>query len=160
MTLVREAVPLPFPGRLQENGYVSFRVAGVWLALPVARVQEVLGARTLTPVPLATPFLAGLLNLRGEIVSVIDLRHRLGLPPRDGGRASFHVVVRDGDELFALQVDEVGDVVEATAEEIDEAPSTLPETLRRCAPRVIRREGGLLLAALVDELLSPCDAGC
>src|SRR5690606_15557418 len=108
--------------RLQ--GYVSFELNRQWLGVPVERVQEVLVAQRISPVPLASGEIAGFLNLRGQIVTAIDLRARLGLPPRGEGETCMNIVVRDGDELFSLVADAVGDVVESTADSLEQTPRT------------------------------------
>ena len=90
------------------TGWCTFDVAGGLYGLEVARVHEVLRAQPLTRVPLAPRAIAGLLNLRGQIVPAVDLRVLFGREPREGGGA--FVVVRAGDGLTALVVDAIGDV--------------------------------------------------
>ncbi len=145
----------PRAGR--SEGYVSFTLAGQWLGIPVVRVQEVLVAQRVSPVPLAPREVAGFLNLRGQIVTAIDLRTRLDLPPRGEGEGCMNIVVRDGDELFSFVVDAVGDVAEAPAEGLDPAPRTLDPRWRAGCDGVIRMPVGLLLVMSVDSLLSPID---
>jgi purine-binding chemotaxis protein CheW len=137
----------------ETDGYVSFRLAGERLGVSVVRVQEVLTAQAISPVPLAPPEVAGFLNLRGQIVTAVDLRVRMGLPPRSGDQTSMNIVVRHQDELFSLLVDEVGDVVGTEASAVEPAPSTLASHWRACAEGVIRLEGELLVVLDVDNLL-------
>lgn len=103
----------------------TFHVADLFLGLDVLCVQEVLRARELAPVPLAPTNIEGLLNLRGQIVTAIDLRRRLGFPPRSGDGAMF-VIVRTADGQVALIVDSVGDVLEVDADSFEDAPDTVP----------------------------------
>lgn len=133
------------------QGFVTFRLAGEHLGVPVRLVQEVLTHQALSPVPLAPLEVAGFLNLRGQIVTALDLAARLGLPA--GQEARMNVVVRDGDELFSLQVDEVGDVVEAHPTAIEPPPATLDARWRSIARGVIRLEAGLLVVLDLAALL-------
>lgn len=144
---------------LGKEGYVSFRLTEQWLGIPVVRVQEVLVAQRISPVPLAPLEIAGFLNLRGQIVTAIDLRAKLGLPPRDAGESEMNIVVRDGDELFSLIVDAVGDVVEASADTLDPTPRTLDPIWRSACDGVIRMSMGLLVIMNVDEVLNGAAPG-
>lgn len=151
----------PARGRRAEaalQGYVSFRLGGQWLGLPVVLAQEVLATQRISPVPLATPEVAGFLNLRGQIVTAVDLRVRLGLPPRGEGEAAMNIVVRDGDELFSFLVDEVGDVVEVADARVEDVPATLDECWKACCEGVVRMDRGLLLVMNTEELLRFGDA--
>lgn len=144
--------------RLQ--GYVSFRLADQWLGLPVVLAQEVLATQRISPVPLSPPEVAGFLNLRGQIVTAVDLRVRLGLPPRaPGGPEAMNIVVRDGEELFSFLVDEVGDVVEVADSRVEDVPATLDDRWKACCEGVIRMERGLLLVMNTGELLDFGDEG-
>ena len=137
---------------LQLDGFVTFRLADQWLGIPVVLVQEVLVAQQVSPIPLAPDEVAGFLNLRGQIVTAIELRARLGLPPRESG-AMMNVVVRDDDELFSLIVDEVGDVVEVGMDGVEPTPQTLGPLWRECSCGVVKLETGLLVVLDVDKVL-------
>jgi purine-binding chemotaxis protein CheW len=85
----------------------------------------------MTPVPLATGEIAGLINLRGEVLTAIDLRARLGLPPAEAsGREPVNVVVRVDDEPVSLLVDEIGGVLEVSQVPFEQTPSTVDERVR------------------------------
>ena len=114
--------------------YSTFSVDDRYVGIPVDRVQEVLLAQPLTPVPLSHAHISGLLNLRGQIVTAIDLRRRLQLPELSSDRLPMNVVVRTEEGAVSLLVDEIGDVLEVT-EESFESP---PETLRGAAREFIR----------------------
>jgi purine-binding chemotaxis protein CheW len=135
------------------SGLVTFRVHGQWLGVPVARIQEVLAGQRINPVPLSPRGVEGFLNLRGRIVTAVDLRAVLDLPPRSGSRGVMNVVVQREEELFALVVDAMGDVLQVTEEEILPAPSTLDAVWRACCAGVVRMDEGLLVALDVDALL-------
>lgn len=135
------------------QGYVTFSIAGQRFGVPVATVQEVVPHQDLARVPLAPPEIAGLLNLRGVVVTALDLRPRLGLSPRTPGAPALHVVVRDGGELLSLLVDEIGEVVEVEELGIEPAPATLGELWSECCAGIVRLPHGLLLLLSLEPLL-------
>ncbi|GAA3607813.1 chemotaxis protein CheW [Kineosporia mesophila] len=127
----------------------TFHVGSYLFGVEVALVQEVVRMQKFTPVPLASAEVSGLINLRGEVLTAIDVRARLGLPPTTGERAQVNVVVRVDDEPVSLLVDEIGGVVEVSQIPFEGTPST-----------VNARVGSLLLGAytLPDKLLLALDA--
>lgn len=131
----------------------TFFVGDHHLGIPVAQVQEILRAQPLTHVPLAPRLVRGLMNLRGRIAVVLDLRRRLELPERAPEAPSFHVVVESEGGVVSLLVDAVGDVLDVP-EASFEAP---PETLRGAARALIRGayklERGLLLALETERAI-------
>lgn len=133
--------------------YVTFRVTEQWLGIPVDLVQEVLMAQRIARVPLAPEAVAGFLNLRGQIVTALDLRTVLGLPPRAPDAAVMNVVVRQDGELFAFMVDDVGDVVSVEDERLDATPPTLDPRWRRACHGIVRRDTDLLLILDVPAFL-------
>jgi purine-binding chemotaxis protein CheW len=132
--------------------YVTFRVNDQWLGIPVLMVQEVLLAQRIADVPLAPAEVAGFLNLRGQIVTALDLRTRLGLTTAPVSEL-MNVVVRHDSELFSLLVDEVGDVLSVERTAVEAAPPTLHPTWRQVCSGIVRRERGLLVVLNVDALL-------
>lgn len=141
-------------GPLEErDGYVSFRLAGQWLGVPVALVQEVLIEQPISPVPLAPPAVAGFLNLRGQVVTAVDLRVRLGLAPRPADAGPMNIVICHEDELFSLLVDEVGDVVEVAAAQLEPTPASLDARWLECCAGVVRLRKGLLAVLSVPAVL-------
>lgn len=137
-----------------ENQYVSFFVDGQLLGIPVNTVQEVLNPQSIAPVPLARSEISGLLNLRGQIVTAVNLRRRLGLPDIDGGRQSINVVVRHQGESFSLLVDDVGDVINVSGDVLQPPPSTLDAHWKSVTSGVFRLEGRLFVILSVASLLS------
>ena len=105
--------------------YCTFLVADRFFGVDVTRVQEVIRYQEMTRVPLASPVISGLINLRGQIVTAIDMRARLGIPPRPVDELPTNVVVRTDDGAVSLLVDENGDVVEVD----DASRGRVPETL-------------------------------
>ena len=96
--------------RNQTRQYSTFTVGGLLLGLDVLNVQEVLRSQPFTRVPLAPPAVEGLLNLRGEIVTAVDLRKLLPAFAAHSGAEPMNVVVRYRHECISLQVDDIGDV--------------------------------------------------
>jgi purine-binding chemotaxis protein CheW len=133
--------------------FVSMTVAGQLFGIPVLTVQDVLGEQRITCVPLSLPEVAGTLNLRGRIVTAIDMRRRLRLPPRDKGAAAMNVVVDRSGELYSLIVDSVGEVLSLPAEQFERNPSTLEATWREVSVGVYRLENGLMVVLDVEKLL-------
>lgn len=110
--------------------FCTFQVADLYLGLDVLTVQEVLRARELARVPLAPANVEGLLNLRGQIVTAIDLRRRLGFPLRQADDPPMFMIVRTDDGFLALLVDSVGDVIEVDDATFEAAPDTLSSAMR------------------------------
>ncbi|MEQ1831699.1 MAG: chemotaxis protein CheW [Candidatus Eisenbacteria bacterium] len=106
------------------RGWCSFRVAGALFGVEVERVQEVVRNVAVTRVPPAPPAVAGLLNLRGRIVPVVDLRVLLGLPPADASQGGIHVIVRDGDDPVSLCADAIADVRRGDDIEVEPMPES------------------------------------
>ena len=138
---------------LRDDGFVTFQLEDQLLGIPVVLIQEVLMGEQILPVPLSPREVKGFLNLRGQIVTAVDLRALLGLPDRAQGDSFMNVVVAHGDELFSLLVDRVGDVVEAGDSAFEPTPSTLDPIWKRCCSGVIRLERGLLVILDVDLVL-------
>ncbi len=133
--------------------YVTFRLADQWLGIPVLIVQEVLVAQRIARVPMAPPSIAGFLNLRGQIVTAVDLRTTLGLMERAPDEDFMNVVVRQDTELFSFMVDEVGDVVSVADAAVEPPLSTLDARWRAACTGIVRRDRGLLVIASVTDLL-------
>lgn len=108
-----------------DRKFCTFTLDGLLFGVEVAKVQEVIRHLNLTRVPLAPPIVRGLINLRGQIVTAIDLRCRLELEARSEGQHPMNVVVRTDDEAVSLLVDEIGDVCEVDEEAFERPPETL-----------------------------------
>lgn len=133
--------------------YVSVTAGGQAFGLPIDRVHDVFVVSALTAVPLAPPEIAGLVNLRGRVVTVLDLRARLGLPnPRLPERPIAVGIEADG-ELYGFVVDGVGDVLRLPAESRDDAPIHLREPWTPFASGVHRLPGEILVVLDVDALI-------
>lgn len=110
--------------------YCTFWVADLFFGVSVDEVQEVLRAQPMTPVPRASDAVTGLINLRGQIVTAVDLRIRLGLPPREEGVLPMNVIVRSRGEVISLLVDDIGDVIDTAGTESEPSPSNMPPELQ------------------------------
>lgn len=130
----------------------TFMVNDLLLGVDVVRVQEVIRQQTVTGVPLAPPVVSGLINLRGQIVTAMDLRRRLSLPPRDGDHPAMNVVVSTPEAPISLLVDEIGDVVEVASGAFEAQPPTLPASLGAFLTGIYKLDQGLLLVLDVDRV--------
>ena len=134
--------------------YSTFSVDDRYVGIPVDRVQEVLLAQPLTPVPLAHDHISGLLNLRGQIVTAIDLRARMGLPARDVDARSANVIVTTEGGPLSLLVDRLGDVVPVDDATFEPPPDTLDAELARSIKGAFKLDDALLLDLDLDEALN------
>ena len=133
--------------------YVTFTVAGQMFGLPIERVQDVFKPTRITPVPLAGPEIAGVLNLRGRIVTAIELRKRLDLGAREAGRIAMAIGIEYRGESFGLLVDAVGEVLKLADSEREPNPINLDRKLTRVSDGVFRLDGQLLVVLDVDRVL-------
>lgn len=125
--------------------FCTFLLDGHLFGVPVAAVQEVLKSQEMTAVPLGPREVSGLLNLRGQIVTTIDLRARLNLPDRAADGDRVNVVVRTADGVVSLLVDEIGDVLEPEEQAFEAPPETVPEVVRALVTSVCKLDGRLML---------------
>jgi purine-binding chemotaxis protein CheW len=125
--------------------FCTFHVSGLFLGVEVTCVQEVIRSQPLTSVPLSPAIIAGLMNLRGQIVTAIDLRRRLGLPEREADRQPINVVIRSAEGAISLLVDEIGDVIEVDDESFERPPETLDTAARELIRGAYKLDGRLLL---------------
>ena len=137
-----------------ENQYVSFWVDNQLLGVPVNSVQEVLNPQSIARTPKSRAELAGLVNLRGQIVTALDLRRRLDLPPLESERGSMNVVIRSNNEPFSLLVDDVGDVINVSRDLMKPVPQTLDERWREVTTGVFRLDDRLFVILNIDAILS------
>ena len=125
--------------------FSTFFVADLYFGVDVLRVQELLRAQQMTRVPQAPEVIGGLINLRGQIVTAIDMRRRLRLPPRAGDQAPMNMVVRTADGAISLLVDEIGDVLDVDESTYERPPENLDPTARELIRGVYKLKDRLLL---------------
>jgi len=131
--------------------YATFVVDDLFFGIDVLRVQEVLRYQELTRVPLAPVVAEGLINLRGQIVTALDMRRRLGLPGRDADRVPMNLVVRTEEGPVSLLVDEIGDVLQLDAADFEAPPDNLTAAARELVPGVYKLRDRLLLVLDPDQ---------
>jgi len=129
----------------EHRQFCTFVLDGLYFGVEVKKVQEVIRYQEMTRVPLAPNVVRGLINLRGQIVTAIDLRRRLGLAERPADRLPMNVVVRGDDGAMSLLVDEIGDVVEVQEDSFERPPETLNGVARDLIRGAYKLKDRLLL---------------
>jgi purine-binding chemotaxis protein CheW len=129
----------------ESKQYCTFYVNDILFGVEVLDVQEVLRYQDITQVPLAPAEVHGLINLRGQIITAIDLRNRMSLPPREEGISPMNVVIRTGGEVISFLVDSIGDVLEVEDDIFEPAPGTVDESTRELVSGVYKLKGKLLM---------------
>lgn len=137
---------------VETEDFVTFEIEGQLFGIPVLKVQDVLKPEKIAFIPLAPPEIKGSINLRGRIVTVIDVRVRLGLPPGEASE-SMGVTVEHDHDLYSLLVDAVGDVMSLPVDSFDKAPDSLDAKWQQFAINVVRLEKRLLVVLDVDRIL-------
>ncbi|MCU0986017.1 MAG: chemotaxis protein CheW [Acetobacteraceae bacterium] len=153
MTTVMERPRAARAGTSASQEYVTLTVANQLCGIPVLTVRDILGPQQVTRVPLAPPEVAGSLNLRGRIVTAIDLRRRLGLAPAEQGARPMSVVVEAMGEFYSLLVDQVGEVLALEDEAREANPPTLDPRWRSVSLGVHRLQGQLMVVLDVERVL-------
>jgi len=133
--------------------YVTVTIGGQMFGIPVLQVHDVLGKIQLTQIPLAPPEVAGALNLRGRIVTCIDVRKRLGLESVNEAEDQMSVVVEHHGEPYSLLIDSVGEVLSLKSENMEANPATLDSRWREVSSGIYRTENKLLVILQIDRLL-------
>lgn len=133
--------------------FLSVIIGGQMFGIPVLQVQDVLRQQIVTRVPLAPPEVAGALNLRGRIVTAINVRCRLGLPDLPEGSKTMAVVVEHESELYSLIIDRVGDVLSLVNSDFENVPPTMDDNWRDIATGIYRLDNQLMIVVDVSRLL-------
>lgn len=133
--------------------WLTFTLANQLFGVSVLKVNDVLGPPKITRTPLAPPAVAGVMNLRGRIVTAIDLRRCLKLPKRDEGQSHMSVVVDQNGELFSLMIDSIGDVLSLSQDTFDPPPATLAPEWRNVSEGIHKLEDQILMILNVEQLL-------
>jgi purine-binding chemotaxis protein CheW len=135
----------------EQSQYCTFWVDGLFFGVGVECVQEVLRYQQLTAVPSAPEAIQGLINLRGHIVTAVDLRCRLGLPPRAEDALPMNVIVRSRGEVVSLLVDDIGDVIDTSGLELEPAPANVPSVVQDVVHGVLALPDSILLVLDADR---------
>lgn len=141
-----------------HNLFVTMTIENQLFGIPVLLVRDVLGPQHINIIPLAPPEVAGSLNLRGRVVTAIDVRKRLGLPPRSDDDPSMSVVVEHGNELYSLIIDSVGEVLSLPASASEGIPATLDDTWRSITNGIYQLKDQLMVELDIDRILDFADA--
>jgi purine-binding chemotaxis protein CheW len=142
---------------VEEHQYCTFSLDGQYYGIDVLKVQEVIRYQEMTRVPLAPPVVRGLINLRGQIVTALDLRRRLDLPDRPADRLPVNVVVYTEDGAVSLLVDEIGDVLRVPETAFERPPETLRGPARDLIRGAYKLDGRLLLILDTERAVHPAD---
>lgn len=142
-------------GNSKTTDFVTLRIEDQLFGIPVLQVQDVLGDTKITRIPLAPKEVAGSLNLRGRIVTAIDVRKRLGLPEKDikTGEARMSVVVEYGNQLYSLIIDSVGEVLSLEDSRFERNPATLDKLWLEISRGIYQLEEELLVVIDVAQML-------
>lgn len=138
---------------VETADYVTFEIDSQLFGIPVLEVQDVLRHQPIARIPLAPPQVAGSLNLRGRIVTAINVRRRMGLKVHSQIDQLTSLVVDQGGELYSLLVDKVGDVVTMPVKDFERNPATLDPLWRIVSAGIYQLEGRLLVVMDVEQLL-------
>jgi purine-binding chemotaxis protein CheW len=131
----------------------TFFVDSLFLGIEVEKVQEITRYQQMTRVPLAPAVVGGLINLRGQIVTAIDLRRRLDLSDRPAEMLPLNVIVRTADETASLLIDNIGDILEVDQDDFESVPDTFTSKVRPLIRGVYKLKGQLLLFLDVDKVV-------
>ena len=138
----------------EKRQFATCLVDDLFFGIEVERVQEVTRGLDVTPVPLAPPHVRGLLNLRGQIVTAIDLRCCLQLTERSAGASRMHMILDTGDGAVSLLVDDVGGVLEVDETDFESPPETLRGPSRELILGAYKLDKGLLLVLDTDRIVN------
>jgi len=142
-----------FSARERQEDFVSFTIGTQLFGVPILKVQDILKPDSIASIPLAPAEIKGSINLRGRIVTVIDVRVRLGLDPKEETTDSMGVTVEHNQDLYTLLVDQIGDVVSLSRDQFEKNPGTLDASWRDFASGVFRLEDRLMVVLDVERLL-------
>jgi len=135
--------------------YVTVTISGQLFGMPISRVEDIFMPQSITSVPLSDPEVEGVLNLRGRIVTAINMRKYLGLPQREDGGQSMAVGVEYRDESYGLIIDGVGEVLRLSGNTFEENPTNLDPCWSRISQGVHRLENELMLVLDIERVLNP-----
>jgi purine-binding chemotaxis protein CheW len=131
----------------------GFKIMEGQYAIPVLEVQEVVKPQKVTNVPLGPEYVDGLINLRGQIVTAINLRVLFGLPRKKNRDEYMNIIVRWGDSLYALVVDEIMDVMDVENSSFEDTPDTIDDRLKSYIRGVFKLEDNLLTLLSLEKIL-------
>lgn len=134
--------------------YCTFKLGDDHFGMPIHDVQEVIETFEVSQIPLASPYVKGLINLRGHIITVFDLKKRIGVQQKQNQSHEVCVIVKSQGELVGFIIDEVEDVVDVATNECVEVPSHISDSMKKFLRKLSIRDDKLLLILDVDKILS------
>lgn len=137
-----------------EIEFVTAWIADQLFGIPISRVHDVFEVERMTRVPLAPAEIAGVLNLRGRVVTALDMRKRLGLPPRENAKKQMAIGLDHGGEAYGLLVDSMGEVLRLSVDAIDAVPINLQLDWAAVSAGIYRLEDRLMVVLDVDRVLN------
>ena len=141
-------------GHSDSREFVTVYIADQLFGIPVELIHDVFQPEAITEVPLSGPEIGGVLNLRGKIVTAIDIRHRLGLDARDNSQRCMAVGVEKNGESYGVLIDRVGEVLRLADEAFERNPSNLDSRWRDFSNGIYRLEGELLVILDIELVLN------
>jgi purine-binding chemotaxis protein CheW len=147
-------IPQPTTGSTDERQFATFKVGQLLFGVDVHEVQEIIRYQQLTPVPLANEVVRGLMNLRGQIITAIDLRRRLALPSDGSAEHLMNIVVSIDSEKVSLLVDSVGDVIKVSSDLFENTPPTVVGKIRDLSRGVFKLNDGLMLVLNTERAIT------
>lgn len=138
----------------QPQQFCTFHLENLFIGIDVTRVQEVIRPQRMTPVPLSSKIIRGLINLRGQIVTAIDLRNRMALSGESNDATAMNVIVRTEGGVASLLVDRIGDVIDVDPESFEAPPESLRGEARALVSGVYKLKGKLLLSIDTEKVLN------
>ena len=153
MTAPGEIAPGQDSAARDRQSFVTATIAGQLFGIPIGRAHDVFNAGTVTPVPLAPPEVLGLMNLRGRVVTALDIRQRLGLPPAELKAGAMAIGIEADGDAFGLVVDRIGEIVAVNGGSIENNPAHLDPAWAELSRGIYRLETELLVVLDVDAVL-------
>jgi len=154
LAVIDESRELHTHSETEQDEFVTFKIDGQLFGVQVLNVQDILKPQDIAFVPLAPPEVKGSINLRGRIVTVIDVRVRLGLPPLEDDTTSMGVTVELNHELYTLMVDQIGEVLRLPVDDRENVPSTLNAQWKTFADGIFKLDDHLMVVLDIERLLS------
>ncbi len=137
-----------------QRQFIRFRIADGDYGLELLRVKEVIRLTEVTRLPKEPPFVKGIINLRGDVIPIIDLRERLGFEPRERSRSTRVIVVETDGRLMGMVADSASQVVRIAANQIEPPPPTPYHASQRYIHGVGKLDGKIIILLNIDALLS------
>lgn len=137
----------------EQGSYCTFSIGNLYCGIEVSLVQEVIRQQSMTQVPLASRLVTGLMNLRGQIVTALNLRSCFGLPATEGSESQMNVVIRTPDGPVSLLVDKIGDVVQVNNDSFEPPPETLSSNLKELIRGAFKLDDELLLIINTENVI-------